>query len=52
MEERETDQVIKDRQNDQLEEERQMRAERLGHDIRDFSPLKQGPSQNIFEALK
>lgn len=52
MQERETDQEIKDRQDSQLEEERRMRAERLGHDIRDFSPPKEGPSQNIFNALK
>ena len=32
--ERETDQEIKDRQTQQLDEERQKRAERLGHDIR------------------
>ena len=55
MEERETDQVIRDRQDQQLEQDRQSRAERLGHDIR--TPLNprdasSGPSQNDFEALK
>lgn len=50
--ERETDQVIKDRQNQQLEEERRTRAERLGHDIRDIQPPEAGPSKNDFEALK
>ena len=50
--ERETDQEIKDRQTQQLDEERQKRAERLGHDIRDVKPSEPGPSQNIFNALK
>lgn len=50
--ERETDQEIKDRQNQELEEERQTRAERLGHDIRDVEPSKPGPSRNNFDDLK
>lgn len=52
MTERETDQEIKDRQNQQLEEERNSRAERLGHDIRDVKTPEAGPSQNDFDAAK
>ena len=50
--ERETDQQIKDRQNEQLEEERRTRAERLGHDIRDVQSPEPGPSRNDFDDLK
>lgn len=52
MQERETDQAIKDRQNQQLEEERRSRAERLGHDIRDIKAPEPGPSRNDFDAAK
>lgn len=52
MEERETDQAIKDRRNQEIEEQRRLRAERLGHDIRDIETPEPGPSQNDFEALK
>ena len=50
--ERETDQEIKDRQTQELDEERQKRAERLGHDIRDIEVPKPGPSRNDFSDLK
>jgi hypothetical protein len=53
--ERETDQEIRDRQDQELEEDRKERAERLGHDIR--TPLnprdvESGPSKNNFDELK
>lgn len=52
--ERETDQVIRDRQDKELEKERVERAERLGHDIR--TPMSERnasrPSRNDLEALK
>lgn len=51
--ERETDQQIKDRQNQELEQERRDRAERLGHDIRDVSTEREsGRHQNMFDTLK
>jgi hypothetical protein len=50
--ERETDQAIKDRQNEELAAERKERSDRLGHDIRDISEERPGPSKNDFEAAK
>ena len=51
--ERKTDQEIKDQQNRELEEERRIRAERLGHDIRDVNTERDsGRHQNMFDALK
>ena len=44
--ERETDQEIKDRQNQELAEERKERQERLGHDIRD---VQEDPREKTFE---
>lgn len=52
MEERETDQAIKDRQNQELEEERRSRAERLGHDIRDIKTPEAGPSRMNLDDAK
>lgn len=53
MTERKTDQEIKDQQNQELEEERRVRAERLGHDIRDVdTERKPSRHQNMFDALK
>lgn len=52
MEERETDQEIKDRQNQELDQARQERAERLGHDIRDVKSPEAGPSRNDFSDFK
>ena len=53
MEERETDQVIRDRQDQELEDDRRERAERLGHDIRTPLNPRDVPrsSQNDFEDL-
>lgn len=52
--ERETDQKIRDRQDQELEQARKDRAECLGHDIR--TPLSErgetGRAKNDFEALK
>jgi hypothetical protein len=39
MEDRPTDQEIKDRQNEELELERMERQERLGHDVRDVEEV-------------
>lgn len=50
--ERETDQAIKDRQNEELEQARLERSERLGHDIREIDETQRGPAKNDFEALK
>lgn len=52
--ERETDQEIRDRQDQELEEERRSRAERLGHDVRTPMSERNAPrsSQNDLEALK
>lgn len=50
--ERPTDQEIKDRQQEELAEERRVRAERLGHDIRDIEIPKSGPSKNELDSAK
>lgn len=53
MQERETDQAIRDRQDQQLEEDRRSRAERLGHDIRTpLNPRDVPRTENDLEALK
>ena len=44
--ERETDQQIKDRQNQELAEERRARQERLGQDIRD---VKEDPREKTLQ---
>ena len=51
MAERMTDQERKDLQNQQVEEARRQRAERLGHDIREVTE-KPRRRQNIYDALK
>lgn len=52
--ERESDQVIRDRQDQELEQARIERADRLGHDVR--TPLSERGeterAKNNFEALK
>jgi hypothetical protein len=51
--ERETDQEIRDRQDQELEEARRDRAERLGHDIHTpLNPRNVPRTENNLDAVK